>query len=122
MANLAGVGTPISYNEDNEVLLVVKDWRKRRSADVHPPRNDAERLLLADWLGYRGRDEIIGICGAAAHALAHFDLDIDWRVMLAEHLEEETGHGINFIRFGDKLDPSKDHKLPDPEFEQKYGL
>src|SRR5207249_3652701 len=83
---------------------------------------DAERILLADWLGFRGRDEIQGICGAAAYALSHFDLNIDWRVMLAEHLEEETGHGINFIKFGDKLDPSRDHKLADPDFETKHNL
>jgi hypothetical protein len=122
MANLAGVGTPITYTEDNDILETVREWRKRLQADVHPPRNDAERVLLADWLGFRGRDEVVGICGAAAYALSHFELDIDWRVMLAEHLEEETGHGITFIRFGDKLDPSKDHRQPDRAFEEKYGL
>ena len=122
MPNLAGVGTRITYSEENEILQTVRNWRKQYLANAHPPRSDAQRILLADWLGFRGRDEIHGIVGSAAYALSHFELDIDWRVLLAEHIEEETGHGIAFIRFGDKLDPSKDHRLPDPAFEQKYGL
>ncbi|HEX6510787.1 MAG TPA: hypothetical protein VF157_00690 [Chloroflexota bacterium] len=122
MSNLAGVGTPITYSEDNDIQAAIRSWRKAYLAKSHPPRDQAERTLLADWFGFRGRDEIMGIVGSAAYALSHFDLDIDWRVLLAEHIEEETGHGWNFIRFGDRLDPSKDHRLPDPEFERKYGL
>jgi hypothetical protein len=122
MADLAGVGTPITYSEDNDILKRVRAWRKQYLTGSHPPHSDAQRILLADWLGFRGRDEITGIVGSAAYALSHFDLDIDWRVLLAEHIEEETGHGWNFIRFGDKLDPGKDHRLADPAFESRYGL
>jgi hypothetical protein len=122
MANIEGVGTPITYSEDNAVQRRIREWRDRRWEQVRQPSNDQERLLLADWLGFRGRDEIVGIVGAATYAYTHFDMDMEWRRILSEHIEEECGHGWNFIQLGNKLDPTKDHTKPDPEFENRYQL
>lgn len=122
MADLRGVGTPITYSEDNPISRAVREWRDRRWTQMRPPRDDAERLLLADWLGYRGRDEILAIVGVACHAFNHFDLDMEWRYLLSDHIAEEASHGWHFIKLGDQLDPTKDHTRPDPSFAQKYDL
>jgi len=122
MPNLAGVGTPITYSEDNPILRPIRAWRENRWSQMRPPKDDAERRLLADWLGFRGRDEMVGIVGAGTYAYTHFDLDMEWRRILSEHIEEECGHGWNFIQLANELDPSKDHSRPDPEFETRWNL
>ena len=122
MADIRGVGKRITYSEDNPILNAVKAWRNKRWEQMRPPANDEERVLLADWLGFRGRDEIVNIVGAATYAYTNYDLDIEWRYLLSDHIAEECSHGWNFIKLGDKLDPTKDHTQPDPEFPRKYGL
>jgi len=124
LANLAGVGTPITYTEDNPILNRIKEWRKKRWGQVREPQNDAERVLIADWLGYRGRREAgpDGTVGAATHAYTHLEMDLQWRHLLSEHIAEECSHGWSFVQLADKIDPSKDHSKPDPAFVEKYGL
>jgi len=121
VADLRDVGTPITYTEDNDLLRGVRAWRSERMASAHEPRDDAERLLLAGWLGYRGREEIREIVGAANYAMAHFDMDMEWRHMIADHIAEECSHGWNFIQLANKLDSSRDH-TKDDDFAQRYGL
>jgi len=120
---LEGVGTPITYSEDNPILNRIKEWRKKRWQQVREPKNDEERTLIADWLGYRGRNECgPGTVGAATYAYTNFDIDLQWRHLLAEHIAEECDHGWNFVQLADKIDPSKDHSKPDPVFPAKYNL
>lgn len=121
MPDLSGVGTPITYTEDNPILRRVRTWRTERMSKAHEPQNDQERLLLAGWLGYRGREEIREIVGAANYAMCHYDIDMEWRHLMADHIAEECSHGWNFIQLGNKLDPSKDY-TKDDDFAQKYGL
>jgi len=124
MANLAGVGTPITFNEDNPILNRIREWRKKRWQEVREPRNAEERTLIADWLGYRGRREpsMWGTVGAAINAYANFEMDLEWRHLLAEHIAEENGHGWGFVQLANKIDPSKDHSIPDTEFTTKHDL
>jgi hypothetical protein len=124
MANIDGVGTPITYSEDNPILNRIKEWRKKRWQQVREPQNDAERKLIADWLGYRGRREpsMYGTVGAAINAYGNFEMDLEWRRLLSEHIAEETGHGCSFVKLADQIDPSKDHSVPDPEFTTRHGL
>jgi hypothetical protein len=124
MANLAGVGTPISYNDDNPISNWVDALRKSRDGIKREPRDDAERKLLARWLAYRGRDELESIVGAACHAFAHFagELDSEWRLLLADHIRTEAGHGWGYIQQANALDPSYDHAAPDPEFVEEHNL
>lgn len=122
MVNLSGVGTPITYREDNEVLAPVEAWRAERWKTVREPETAQERQILADWLGHRGREEVLGIVGTGAYALSHFEMDMEWRHLISDHIAEECGHGWNFMRFADRLDPSKDHRLPDPEFTGRFGI
>ncbi|HEX6513398.1 MAG TPA: hypothetical protein VF157_13925 [Chloroflexota bacterium] len=124
MPNLEGVGTPISYTEDNPILNHIKTWRAKRWQAVRDPRDDEERKLLADWLGYRGRREASarGTVGAATYAFSHMDMDLEWRHLLAEHIAEECSHGWNFVKLADRIDPSVDHAIDDPEFARRHGL
>jgi hypothetical protein len=79
-------------------------------------------LLLAGWLGYRGREEIREIVGIANYAMCHFEMDMEWRHLIADHIAEECSHGWNFIQLGNKLDASTDYTREDPSFARKYGL
>lgn len=121
MADISGVGTPITYTEENHILKRIRDWRNERMSRSHEPRNEEERLLLAGWLGYRGREEIREIVGAANYAMVAYDMDYEWRHFIADHIAEECSHGWNFIRLGNKLDPSHDYTQED-DFAEKYGL
>jgi len=125
MADIRGVGKPITFSDENPVrewvestLYMNRDHRKRE------PANDEERVRLARWLGYRGRQELEGIVGSAAYAYTHFagELDSEFRYHLAEHMGTEAGHGWGYIRQGDLVEPERDHSKPDPEFDAEYGL
>jgi len=121
MAGIRGVGTRITYTEDNPILRQVRAWRSERMRNAHEPRTDEERLLLAGWLGYRGREEIREIGGVAGYAMCHFEMDMEWRHLIADHIGEECSHGWNFIQLANKLDPTKDY-TKDDDFAQRYGL
>jgi hypothetical protein len=122
--DIRGVGTPISYDEDNPISEWSQAFRHHRDAQKREPRDDAERKLLARWMGWRGRMELEQIVGSAAYAYAHFtgDLDSEWRLLLADHMRTEAGHGWGYIKQGDLIDPSVDHSQPDPDFEDQYGV
>jgi hypothetical protein len=124
MPNLAGIGTPISYSDDNPISHYVDALRKQRDGVKREPKNDEERQLLARWLAYRGRDELECIVGSACYAYSHFagEIDSEWRLLLADHIRTEAGHGWGYIQQGNALDPSYDHAAPDPDFEAEYGL
>ncbi len=124
MPNLAGVGTPITYSEDNPVSDYINKLRKQRDGAKREPKNDDERKRLARWLAYRGRDELECIVGSACYAYSHFvtEMDSEWRLLLADHIRTEAGHGWGYIQQGNALDPSYDHAAPDPEFAEEYGL
>lgn len=124
MPNLAGVGTPITYSEDNPISQFMEHLRKQRDAVKREPKNDEERKLLARWLAYRGRDELECIVGSACYAYTHFasEIDSEWRLLLADHIRTEAGHGWGYIQQGNALDPSYDHAAPDPEFAEEHGL
>ncbi len=124
MPNLAGVGTPITYSDDNPVSNWIEALRKEKDKAKREPANDEERRILARWLAYRGRDELETIVGAGCYAYTHFagELDSEWRLLLADHIRTEAGHGWGYIQQGNALDPSRDHAQPDPEFVEEYGL
>jgi hypothetical protein len=42
--------------------------------------------------------------------------------LLADHIRTEAGHGWGYIQQANDANPSRDHALPDPEFEIEYGL
>lgn len=122
MADIRGVGKPISYAEDNPITGWVENLRRSREAMKREPRDQAERELLGRWLAYRGRDELEETVGIACYACAHFDMDHEWRYLLTDHIRTEAGHGWGYIKQGDAIDPSRDHSRPDPEFVEQYGL
>jgi hypothetical protein len=124
MPNLAGVGTPITYSDDNPVSHWVDALRSSREGMKREPKDDFERKLLARWLAYRGRDELECIVGSACYAYTHFasEIDSEWRLLLADHIRTEAGHGWGYIQQANALDPSYDHAAPDPEFAEEYGL
>jgi hypothetical protein len=124
MPNLAGGGTPITYSDENPVEHYIENLRKQRDKVKREPKDDAERKLLARWLAYRGRDELECIVGSACYAYTHFaaDIDSEWRLLLADHIRTEAGHGWGYIQQGNALDPSYDHAAPDPEFAEEHGL
>jgi hypothetical protein len=124
MPDLAGVGTPITFSEDNPISRDVETLKKRYGAERREPKNDQERQVLARWLAYRGRDELECIVGSASYAYTHFaaELDSEWRLLLADHIRTEAGHGWGYIQQANALDPSYDHAAPDPEFVEQYGL
>lgn len=122
MADIRGVGKPITYAEDNPISGWVENLRKQRDALKREPKDDAERELLGRWLGYRGRDELDETVGLACHAYAHFDIDHEWKYLLTDHIKTEAGHGWGYIRQADLIDPERDHSRPDPDFAQDYGL
>jgi hypothetical protein len=124
MANLAGVGTPITYSDDNPISDWVEALRKGRDTIKREPKSDEERKLLARWMAYRGRDELECIVGAGCYAYAHFagEIDSEMRLLLADHIRTEAGHGWGYIQQGNALDPSYDHGAPDPEFVEEHGL
>ena len=122
MADLRGVGKKISYSDDNPISDWVEDLRKNRNAQKREPKDNAERNLLARWLAYRGRDELENIVGSACYAYTHFEMDTEWRFLLADHIRTEAGHGWGYIQQGNALDPTTDHSKPDPQFEREYNL
>ncbi|HWP56466.1 MAG TPA: hypothetical protein VNL14_01115 [Candidatus Acidoferrales bacterium] len=122
MADIRGVGKKITYREDNPVSRWIEELRERRRREKREPRNDAERKLLAQWLGFRGRAELEEIVGSACYAYAHFEMDAEWRYLLADHIRTEAGHGWGYIQQANAVDPSRDYSKPDPDFEREYGL
>ncbi len=124
MADVQGVGRPITYSDDNPVEKWMERLRKERDKIKREPKNDEERRLLGRWLGYRGRDELEGIVGSACYAYSHFgaEMDSEWRLVLADHIRTEAGHGWGYIKQGDAVDPSIDHSQPDPDFSREYGV
>jgi hypothetical protein len=124
MADIRGVGKPITYSDDNPISGWVDDLRRQRNALKREPRDAEERERLARWLGYRGRDELECIVGSATYAFTHFgaELDSEWRYILADHIRTEAGHGWGYIQQANRIDPSRDHAQPDPEFVAQYGL
>ena len=124
MSDIRGVGKKITYSEDSPISEWTNNFRKGREKLKHEPRNDEERLLLAHWLGSRGRGELESIVGAACYAYTHFasEIDSEWRLLLADHIRTEAGHGWGYIQQANSLDKSRDYALPDPEFAEQYGL
>jgi hypothetical protein len=124
VTDIRGVTKPISYSEDNPISDWMHKLRHGRDGLKREPCDQAERELLGRWLGYRGRDELENIVGSAAYAFTHFgaDLDSEWRLILADHMRTEAGHGWGYIKQADLIDPSRDHSQPDPAFEEEYGL
>ena len=122
MADIRGVGKLITYSDDNPISNWIEELREQRKPHKREPQNDAERKLLARWLGFRGRGELEHIVGSACYAYSHFEMDPEWRYLLADHIRTEAGHGWGYIKQADLVDPSRDHSKPDPEFAQEYGL
>jgi len=124
MADVSGVGTPITYSDNNPVGQWMDRKRKERESLKREPQDDEERRLLGRWLGYRGRDELEGIVGSACYAYTHFagELDSEWRLLLADHIRTEAGHGWGYIKQGDAVDAAIDHSQPDSEFTREYGV
>jgi hypothetical protein len=124
MADLRGVGKPITYEDDNPLTQWTDELRRQRNAQKREPQDQAERELLGRWMGFRGRWELEHIVAAGCYAYVHFadDLDTEWRFLLADHIRSEAGHGVGYVKQGDLIDPSRDHSLPDPEFAAQYGL
>jgi hypothetical protein len=122
--DIRGVGTPISYSDENPIREWAQEFRHHRDAQKREPRDEAERKLLARWMGWRGRMELEQIVGSACYAYSHFigDLDSEWRLILADHIRTEAGHGWGYIKQGDLIDPTVDHAGPDPAFEDEYGV
>ncbi|MGH7845873.1 MAG: hypothetical protein ACREQW_11985 [Candidatus Binatia bacterium] len=122
MSDVRGVGKKITYSDDNPISQWVEDLREKRKPQKREPKNDAERKLLARWLGFRGRGELERIVGAGCYAYSHFEMDPEWRYLLADHIRTEAGHGWGYIQQANLVEPSRDHSKPDPGFEQDYGL
>ena len=122
MADIRGAGKLITYSDDNPISSWIEELREKRKPHKREPQNDAERKLLARWLGFRGRGELEHIVGSACYAYSHFEMDPEWRYLLADHIRTEAGHGWGYIKQADLVDPSRDHSKPDPEFAQEYGL
>jgi len=115
MADVRGVGKLITYSDDNPISNWIEELREQRKPHKREPQNDAERKLLARWLGFRGRGELEHIVGSACYAYSHFEMDPEWRYLLADHIRTEAGHGWGYIKQADLVDPSRDHSKPDPE-------
>ncbi|HEY3117785.1 MAG TPA: hypothetical protein VGK54_13660 [Chloroflexota bacterium] len=122
MADIRGVGKPITYTDHNPITEWIGKLHKERDALKRPPADEPESEMLGRWLGYRGRDELEEIVGSACYAYSHFDIDPEWRFLLADHIRVQAGQGWGYIRQADAIDPSREHADLDPEFEQEYGL
>ncbi|MGH7845872.1 MAG: hypothetical protein ACREQW_11980 [Candidatus Binatia bacterium] len=122
MSDIRGVGKRITYSDDNPISAWVDDLRKKRGPQKREPKDDAERELLGRWLGYRGRNELEGLVGCGCYAYSHFEVDSEWRFLLADHIRTEAGHGWGYIQQGNALNPKRNHSQPDPDFEREYGL
>lgn len=123
MAGIEGVGTRITYSEDNPISAWVTKTKKEFDAKRRPPASDEERKLFARWNGFRGRRELNLTSGSACYAYCHFsgELDPEFQYLLLDHAKTEAGHGWGFIRQADLMDPEMDHSKPDPELTEKYG-
>ena len=64
MADLRGVGKPITYEDDNPLTQWTDELRNVRYAQKREPRDQAERELLGRWMGFRGRWELEHIVAA----------------------------------------------------------
>lgn len=122
MADIRGVGKQITYREDNPISNWVEELREKRRPQKREPENDVERDILSRWLGYRGRAELDGIVGSACYAYCHFDMDPEWRYLLADHIRTEAGHGWGYILQANAINPNRDHAKPDLEFERQHGI
>src|SRR6266496_2905709 len=79
-------------------------WRKgknqsddvKRNSQKREPKDAIEREVLGRWRGYRGRGELKTIVGSACYAYSHFDMDCEWRFLLADHIRTEAGHGWGY--------------------------
>ena len=120
--DIRGVGKPITYSDDNPIGQWIETLRKGRQANIREPRDQAERELLGRWMAYRGRFELDHIVGSACYAYSHFEIDDEWKMILADHIRTEAGHGWGYIKQGDYIDPSRDHTKLDPEFAEEHGL
>jgi len=122
MADIRGVGEKITYSDDNPISEWVEELRAKRGSQKREPKDDAERELLGRWLAYRGRDELENIVGSACYAYSHFEMDPEWRLLLADHIRTEAGHGWGYIQQGNALNAKRDHTKADPDFEREHGL
>ncbi|MGH7845871.1 MAG: hypothetical protein ACREQW_11975 [Candidatus Binatia bacterium] len=86
MADIRGLRKTITYSDDNPISEWIEELREKRRAEKREPKNEAERKLLAQWLGFRGRAELDDIVGTACYAYSHFDMDPEWRYLLADHI------------------------------------
>lgn len=122
MSDIRAVGTPVTYSDDNPITKWMDKLSAGRGDQRRQPKDQAERELLGRWLAYRGRDELESIVGSAAYAYSHFEMTPEFRYHLADHIGTEAGHGWGYIRQGDQVDPTRDHTLPDPEFEPEFNV
>jgi len=122
MADIRGVGKPITYSDDNPISKWVEELREKRKVQKREPKNDAERELMAQWFGFRGRAELDEIVGSACYAYSHFEMDPEWRYLLADHIRTEAGHGWGYIQQANAAWPARDHSQPDLDLERHYGL
>src|SRR4051794_2970493 len=122
MADIRGVGTPITYSDDNPISDWIDQLRLEHRKTAREPRDQAERELLGRWLAYRGRFELDHIVGSACYAYSHFEIDDEWKYILADHIRTEAGHGWGYIKQGDLVDPSRDHTKLDPAFMEEHRL
>src|SRR5262249_31116246 len=51
MADIRGVGKPITYSEDNPIGIELEELRAKRKSLKREPKDGAERELLGRWLG-----------------------------------------------------------------------
>jgi hypothetical protein len=115
MPDIRAVGKPIPYSDDNPVSNWIENLREQRKAHKREPRNDAERKLLARWLGYRGRGELERIVGRRhAHCTAMIQM-----AFAADHLRTEAGHAGAIQQANDATRVAI--TLP-TEFETEYGF
>ena len=64
MADIRGVGKRITYSDDNPISQWIEELRDKQKPRKREPQNDAERKLLARWLGFRGQGRLEEHCGS----------------------------------------------------------
>src|SRR5947207_4305554 len=109
MADIRGVGKPITFSgENNPIIQWTDELEAQHNKLKREPQNQEERRLLGRWLGYRGRNELQYVVGGACYAYAHFgapgaygvpgdaELDAEWKYVLTDHIRAEAGHGWGY--------------------------
>ncbi|TAJ78432.1 hypothetical protein EPO44_19990 [bacterium] len=102
-----------------------KDRRKYFEAmpkvEIRSPAGQGERDLLCGAWAYRGRGELVGICGASAYAIAHFPLELPILTFLYDHIADESHHSVEMIEWAGHYNRGKRYWEADPEWEGRWG-